>query len=119
MAAAVADKPLKAVAVGAWPDGLYIANPPTFNVLAKCVELGVDFVVPENPDQNGYWELLSWENIDKYGADAIFLDIRTGGHHCRAAARRLPDLGGAPGGAGRAGVRLERRARVLAHRRCR
>ncbi|MEU5155896.1 ABC transporter substrate-binding protein [Glycomyces sp. NPDC021274] len=78
VAAAVADKPLKAVAVGAWPDGLYIANPPTFNVLAKCVELGVDFVVPENPDQNNYWELLSWENIDKYEADAIFLDIRTG-----------------------------------------
>jgi iron complex transport system substrate-binding protein len=68
----------KVMAVGAWPDGLYIANPPTFNILAKCVEIGVDFVVPENPDQNGYWELLSWENIDKYEADAIFLDIRTG-----------------------------------------
>lgn len=78
VAASVAGKPLKAMAVGAWPDGLYIANPPTFNVLAKCVELGVDFVVPENPDQNDYWELLSWENIDKYEADAIFLDVRTG-----------------------------------------
>lgn len=78
VAAAVADKPLKVLAVGAWPDGLYIGNPPTFNVLAKCAELGVDVVVPENPDQNGYWELLSWENIDKYEADAIFLDIRTG-----------------------------------------
>ncbi|MDA1360465.1 ABC transporter substrate-binding protein [Glycomyces luteolus] len=78
VAAAVADKPLKAMAVGAWPDGLYIANPPTFNVLAKCVELGVDFVVPDNADQNGYWELLSWENIDKYEADALFLDVRTG-----------------------------------------
>ncbi|MFG3340380.1 ABC transporter substrate-binding protein [Glycomyces sp. NPDC048151] len=78
VAEAVAEKPLKVVAVGAWPDGLYIANPPTFNIIAKCVELGVDFVVPENPDQNNYWELLSWENIDKYEADAIFLDIRTG-----------------------------------------
>ncbi|GAA1671826.1 siderophore-binding protein DesE [Glycomyces endophyticus] len=68
----------KAMAVGAWPDGLYIANPPTFNLLAKCVELGVDFVVPENADQNGYWELLSWENVDKYQADVIFLDLRTG-----------------------------------------
>ncbi|WP_205323697.1 ABC transporter substrate-binding protein [Glycomyces sp. YM15] len=73
-----AGRNLKAVAVGAWPDGLYVANPPTFNVLAKCVALGADFVVPENPDQNGYWELLSWENIDKYEADAIFLDVRTG-----------------------------------------
>lgn len=78
IAAAIADKPLKAMAVGAWPDGLYIANPPTFNLLAKSVELGVDFVVPDNPDQNDYWELLSWENIDKYEADAIFLDRRTG-----------------------------------------
>ncbi|SDE24678.1 ABC transporter substrate-binding protein [Glycomyces harbinensis] len=68
----------KAMAVGAWPDGLYIANPPTFNLLAKSVELGVDFVVPDNPDQNDYWELLSWENVDKYEADVIFLDVRTG-----------------------------------------
>ncbi|GAA2277455.1 siderophore-binding protein DesE [Glycomyces scopariae] len=68
----------KAMAVGAWPDGLYIANPPTFNILAKSVELGADFVVPDNPDQNGYWELLSWENVDKYAADVIFLDLRTG-----------------------------------------
>jgi iron complex transport system substrate-binding protein len=78
VAAAVAEKPLKVLAVGAWPDGLYIANPPTFSILAKCAELGVDIVVPDNPDQNNYWELLSWENVDKYAADAIFLDIRTG-----------------------------------------
>nr|WP_255671967.1 ABC transporter substrate-binding protein [Glycomyces amatae] len=78
VAAAVADRPLKAMAVGAWPDGLYIANPPTFTLLAKCVELGVDLVVPENPDQNDYWELLSWENVDKYEADVIFVDQRTG-----------------------------------------
>jgi iron complex transport system substrate-binding protein len=68
----------KAIAVGAWPDGLYIANPPTFNILAKSVELGAKFVVPDNPDQNNYWELLSWENVDKYEADVIFLDLRTG-----------------------------------------
>ncbi|MCC3761720.1 ABC transporter substrate-binding protein [Glycomyces sp. TRM65418] len=68
----------KAMAVGAWPDGLYVADPSAFNLLAKSVELGVDFVVPENPDQNGYWELLSWENVDKYEADVIFLDRRTG-----------------------------------------
>lgn len=76
---AAAGKPYKVMAVGAWADGLYIANPATFNLLAKCVKLGVDFVVPENPDQNGYWELLSWENVDKYEADAIFVDMRTGG----------------------------------------
>lgn len=78
VAAAVAEKPLKVLAVGAWPDGLYIANPPTFNILAKSTELGVDLVVPDNPDQNNYWELLSWENVDKYDADVIFLDTRTG-----------------------------------------
>ncbi|WP_112139999.1 ABC transporter substrate-binding protein [Glycomyces dulcitolivorans] len=78
VAAASGEKALKAVAVGAWPDGLYIANPPTFNLLAKSAELGVDFVTPENPDQNNYWELLSWENVDKYEADVIFLDLRTG-----------------------------------------
>lgn len=78
VAAAAGENPLKVLAVGAWPDGLYIANPPTFNLLAKSVELGVDIVVPDNPDQNSYWELLSWENVDKYAADVIFLDLRTG-----------------------------------------
>jgi iron complex transport system substrate-binding protein len=78
VAAIAAEKPLKVLAVGAWPDGLYIANPSAFNLLAKSVELGADIVVPENPDQNDYWELLSWENVDKYEADVIFLDRRTG-----------------------------------------
>ncbi|WP_051704477.1 ABC transporter substrate-binding protein [Glycomyces sp. NRRL B-16210] len=78
VAAAVADKPLKALAVGARADGLYIANPAAFNLLAKGVELGVDFVVPESPDSDGYWEPLSWENASRYGADLIFLDERTG-----------------------------------------
>ncbi len=78
VAAAVADKPLKAMAVGAREEGLYIAAPSTFNLLAKGSELGVDWVVPDNPDQNGYWELLSWENADKYEADLVYVDLRTG-----------------------------------------
>jgi len=78
VAASVADKPLKALAVGAREDGLYIANPPTFNLLAKGAELGAGFVVPDSPDETGYWELLSWENVDKYEADLIFVDLRTG-----------------------------------------
>ena len=78
VAAAIADKPLKAMAVGAREEGLYIANPPTFNLLAKGTELGVDWVVPDSPDENGYWEMLSWENAGKYEADLIFLDQRTG-----------------------------------------
>ncbi|HEX2144562.1 MAG TPA: ABC transporter substrate-binding protein [Glycomyces sp.] len=69
---------LKAMAVGAREEGLYIANPSTFNLLAKGTELGVDWVVPESPDENGYWEMLSWENAGKYEADLIYLDQRTG-----------------------------------------
>ncbi|MQM24764.1 ABC transporter substrate-binding protein [Glycomyces albidus] len=96
VAAAAAENPLKVLAVGAWPDGLYIANPPTFNLLAKSVELGVDVVVPENPDQNSYWELLSWENVDKYAADAIFLDTRTGNLTAEQLAAEYPTWAALP-----------------------
>ena len=39
-------------------------------------DLGVDFVVPEKTDGGDYFEGLSWENADRYGADLILLDAR-------------------------------------------
>ncbi|MFM9370272.1 ABC transporter substrate-binding protein [Streptomyces sp. Da 82-17] len=39
-------------------------------------ELGVKFVKPKVNAQ-GFFEELSWENVDKYGADVIMMDNRT------------------------------------------
>lgn len=41
-------------------------------------ELGLPLVVPDNPDQGGYFESLSWENADKYPADVFLYDDRVG-----------------------------------------
>lgn len=39
-------------------------------------ELGVDFVEPK-VDKAGFFENLSWENVDKYDADIIMMDNRS------------------------------------------
>ncbi|GAB4005658.1 hypothetical protein GCM10029992_54190 [Glycomyces albus] len=66
------------LACNAYPEFFYVANPDRFDVLALCAELGVDVIVPEETYDAGYWEELSWENADKYDADVILLDERTG-----------------------------------------
>ncbi|MCH0540271.1 ABC transporter substrate-binding protein [Streptomyces sp. MUM 203J] len=40
-------------------------------------ELGVNLVEPDKVDASGWYELLSWENVDKYKADIIMMDNRT------------------------------------------
>lgn len=37
---------------------------------------GMTIVSPEEINSRGYFELLSWENVDKYQADLIILDNR-------------------------------------------
>lgn len=76
--AAAAANPVTVLACNAYGENFSIANPPNFTTLATCAELGVDLVVPEAPGEGGYWEALSWENADKYDADLIFLDARSG-----------------------------------------
>jgi iron complex transport system substrate-binding protein len=68
---------LKIMAASATPDLFYVSNPGKNSDLMYFRELGVDLVVPAKVDQQGYFESLSWENIDKYGADVIMLDSRT------------------------------------------
>ena len=38
-------------------------------------DLGLDIVVPET-GEDGFWELLSWEQANKYPADLILVDAR-------------------------------------------
>ncbi|MFI6326348.1 ABC transporter substrate-binding protein [Nonomuraea sp. NPDC050556] len=61
---------------GASPEQFWVCNPASFPDQKYLRSLGLDIVVPEKPDQTGYYETLSWENIDKYAADAIFVDAR-------------------------------------------
>ncbi|MEV6109002.1 ABC transporter substrate-binding protein [Streptomyces sp. NPDC051940] len=61
-------------------DILYISTPELSADLLYFQELGVEIVVPdrEKLDEGGWFESLSWENADKYAADVILLDNRTG-----------------------------------------
>ncbi|KAK1181559.1 ABC transporter substrate-binding protein [Streptomyces sp. NBS 14/10] len=73
----VKSKKIKVMACSASADLFYVSSPSVNADLIYFRELGVDFVVPQKTDKGGYFESLSWENADKYGADLLFLDNRT------------------------------------------
>ncbi len=58
-------------------DVFYVSSAAVSSDLMYFKELGVDLIMPEVKGQD-YYESLSWENADKYKADIIFLDARTG-----------------------------------------
>ncbi|MEO3756596.1 ABC transporter substrate-binding protein [Streptomyces sp. B6B3] len=69
---------LRVLALSATPDLLYLAVPGDFSDLTYYRDLGVEFVVPEDVDEGGHWQTVSWENADLYPADLILVDGRTG-----------------------------------------
>ncbi|MFJ9825948.1 ABC transporter substrate-binding protein [Streptomyces sp. NPDC101160] len=75
--AAKAKKGIKVLIGSGAPDTFYVSAParPTDTLFFQ--ELGVDLIVPDKLDPTGWFELLSWENADKYKADVILLDNRT------------------------------------------
>lgn len=66
------------LAAVASPELFYVGVPDDFADLRYFKELGVQFVTPSRPGKEGFWEEVSWENADRYGADVILLDRRTG-----------------------------------------
>ncbi|HEV7345588.1 MAG TPA: ABC transporter substrate-binding protein [Devosia sp.] len=75
--AAIAAKPdLTALAVWAGTDALYVAAPAGSAELMDFKSWGLDIIEPEQADDRGYWETLSWENADKYQPDLILVDNR-------------------------------------------
>jgi iron complex transport system substrate-binding protein len=76
--AAKGKKDIKVLIGSGSPDLFYVSTPvrPTDTLYFK--ELGVTLVVPTKLDEGGWFEGLSWENVDKYQADVILLDNRTG-----------------------------------------
>ncbi|MCQ4213428.1 ABC transporter substrate-binding protein [Streptomyces longispororuber] len=76
--AARARRGLKVMAVSATPDLLYVGNPADFTDLRHYRELGVEFVTPDSTGKDGFFQEVGWENADKYRADLILVDRRTG-----------------------------------------
>jgi iron complex transport system substrate-binding protein len=60
-------------------DLYYVSNPAVSPDLSYWRdELGLPITVPDNPDEGGYFESLSWEKADKYPADIFLYDDRQG-----------------------------------------
>ncbi|MFF3289692.1 ABC transporter substrate-binding protein [Streptomyces sp. NPDC003023] len=71
-------KPNLKVLIGSGSQDLFYVSVPKMSAdTLYFQELGVKFVEPE-PNAQGFFEELSWENAAKYEADIIMLDNRTG-----------------------------------------
>jgi iron complex transport system substrate-binding protein len=69
---------VKVLAVAAQAQLCYVGAADDFADLRYYKELGVEFVQPAKPAAEGFYEELSWENVDRYAADLIIVDRRTG-----------------------------------------
>ncbi|MCE7080821.1 ABC transporter substrate-binding protein [Streptomyces sp. ST2-7A] len=75
---AVEDNPgIRVMAASGSADLFYVSDPKASPDLSYFAELGVEMVVPDEAPA-GFFEELSWENADRYDADIILLDGRTG-----------------------------------------
>jgi iron complex transport system substrate-binding protein len=95
--AALADNPgLTVMAVYAGSDALYVAQPVPreFQDLPEWRDWGMNIVDPKSDDQ--YFELLSWEEADRYPADVILIDSRPGSGTAEDAASYSPTWSALP-----------------------
>ena len=78
LADALAAKPgLTVLAASGTLEELYVAWPPGFPDLNYYASLGMQLVEPtEHPESGGFWQTLSWEQVDTYEADLILSDVR-------------------------------------------
>ncbi|MGX1882642.1 ABC transporter substrate-binding protein [Streptomyces sp. NPDC055287] len=74
--AAKANPKVKVMIGSASPDLFYVSLAKMSADTLYFQELGVKFVEPK-VDAAGFFESLSWENVDKYKADIIMMDNRT------------------------------------------
>jgi iron complex transport system substrate-binding protein len=73
--ATAGEKGLRVIVVAAYEgEGIYVAKPPDDPALSYYRSLGVDFVAIGGDEF--YWEVLSWENADRYPADIILYSLR-------------------------------------------
>lgn len=67
----------KILVVSTSPDLLYVADPSQFPDLTYLSSLGLPVVAAE-AKPNSYWDEVSWEKADKYPADVVMWDSRSG-----------------------------------------
>ncbi|MFE5619827.1 ABC transporter substrate-binding protein [Streptomyces sp. NPDC056470] len=70
-------KDIKVLIGSGSPDLFYVSTPVRPTDTLYFQELGITIITPDKLDQGGWFEGLSWENVDKYKADVILLDNRT------------------------------------------
>lgn len=70
-------KDIKVLIGSGSPDLFYVSTPVRPTDTLYFQELGINIITPDKLDQGGWFEGLSWENVDKYKADVILLDNRT------------------------------------------
>lgn len=76
--AALAAKPnLTVLAVWAGTDALYVAATAGAAELTDFAGWGMKLIDPPVADDRGYWETLSWEQVDKYQPDLVIVDNRS------------------------------------------
>ncbi|WP_436791103.1 ABC transporter substrate-binding protein [Yinghuangia sp. YIM S10712] len=68
---------LKVLAASAAAEQFYASAPDPSADLRYFKELGIQFVIPDKLEADGYYEILSWENAGKYAADLIMMDNRS------------------------------------------
>lgn len=74
--AAKASGGLTVLAASGSADLFYVSTPQPTADLRYFQELGVNLVVPDSVDDQGFYQSLSWENAGRYHADLILLDNR-------------------------------------------
>ncbi|REF35491.1 ABC transporter substrate-binding protein [Thermasporomyces composti] len=74
--AARAKPGLRVAFLSATDTNVYIGNADVFSDLRYLRELGVRFVEPSVPAEEPHWEVLSWEQVDKYPIDLLLYDSR-------------------------------------------
>jgi iron complex transport system substrate-binding protein len=75
---AARDNPgIRVLACSAAADLFYASDPAASADLAYFASLGVEVIVPDELDEGGFFQSLSWENADTYAADVLLLDSRS------------------------------------------
>ncbi|MFJ8647108.1 ABC transporter substrate-binding protein [Streptomyces sp. NPDC093546] len=76
-AAAKAKPEIKVLIGSAAADTFYVSDPARPSDTLYFKELGVNLVTPTKLDEGGWFQSLSWEEVDTYKADIILLDNRS------------------------------------------
>ncbi len=75
---AARDNPdITVLACSAAADLFYASDPTASCDLAYFKDLGVSLITPDELDEGGFFQSLSWENADAYPADVLLLDNRS------------------------------------------